>query len=304
MFVIDYRPVKLDDMILDKSTRNIISAKFKHGTIDNFLLYGTQGIGKTTLAKLIPSEIGASYMYINAGYDSSVEVIRNKVKDFCDTRTINGLIKVVIIDEADSLSGTLANGTNAQSALKNLIEQSESDTRFVLTCNHIDKIIKPIQSRCFPIQLHFEKKDVLEKIVSILNSSNVTWNRECLTKFAKDVVNKAFPDVRIILNALDKWVVDGVLMEGVTINIADEPCEKLFVMIEDVSNKSADIRKWYLESEGAFSANYQDFASKLFNKYDHDLGKQLIVSEHVYRMSLCPDKELQFYTMIRKLRDV
>lgn len=299
MLVEKYRPSTMDDIVLDAGIKKSICSKLNNKTIDNLLLYGKQGIGKTTLARIIGKTISSSTLYINAGYESSVDIIRCKVKEFCDTQAMDGTLKIVIIDEADSLSSSFGNGSNAQGALRNIIEDSESDTRFILTCNYLDKIIQPIQSRCFPLQLSFTPKDVLSKVCQLIKYENVKYTPDTIKQFNTSIINKLFPDIRLIINTLDKWIIDGELV-SVTLTADNSiPANQIYDMLKK-ETKAMDIRQWYTQHETEFSNDYVSLSSALFNLVE-DPMKQIDIAESIYRMSVCLDKEVQFYAMILRI---
>lgn len=299
MLVEKYRPHSMEELVLNSDIKNSICSKLKNKTIDNLLLCGKQGIGKTTLARIIADSIGASTLYINAGYESSIDDIRIKVKQFCDMQVMLNTMKVVIIDEADSLSSSFGNGSNAQGALRNIIEESESDTRFILTCNYLDKIIAPIQSRCFPLQLAFTPKDVLAKVCEIIKKEQIKYTADSIKQFNAQVINKLFPDIRLILNTLDKWIIDSELK--VTAITCDNsiPANQIYEMLKN-KTKSMEIRQWYTQHETEFSNDYVSLSSALFNLME-DPMKQIDIAESIYRMSVCLDKEVQFYAMILRM---
>lgn len=299
MLVEKYRPSSMSDIVLNPDIKTIINNKLQAGTIDNLLLYGKQGIGKTTLANIIANTLGSSTLYINAGYESNIDTIRFKVKEFCDTQAMAGEIKIVIIDEADSLSGSFGNGSNAQGALRNIIEESESDTRFILTCNYIDKIIPPIQSRCFPLQLAYTPKDVLAKVCEIIKKEKLKYDAETIKQFNATVINKLFPDIRLIINTLDKWIVGTELKVMSIVYDNSIPANQIHDMMKK-KTKPMEIRQWYTQHETEFSNDYVALASALFNVFE-DPMKQIDIAESIYRMSVCLDKEVQFYAMILRL---
>ena len=297
-FVEKYRPTLLNDMVLDEGIRSTIQGYLDKGTICNLLLAGRAGIGKSTLAKIIVNELDATMLYINAGYDNNVETVRTKVREFCDSVALDG-IKVVILDEADALSSNAGTGASAQGALRNVIEQSADDTRFILTCNYLNKIIEPIQSRCTPIKLRFTMDDVLVRMMHILVNEGIKFDQESLTEFAQIVIKKKMPDIRTIVNNLEQWSVDGVLTnKGASDN------GQLNEIIEAVYKGSTaqKVREYLIQNEDKFSTDYEMLASELFNKYEEDGKKQLVIAEGLYRMAVCLDKEVQFSAMMIQLK--
>lgn len=298
MLVEKYRPKNLHEMVMGDQLRDMLAGKISAGQMDNILLHGRQGIGKSSLAKAIVAEMEAPCLYINAGYESNLDTIRCKVKEFCDTRSITGGLKLVIIDEADSLSSAFSTGSNAQSALRNIIEESADDTRFILTCNYLDKIIPPLQSRCFPISINFAVKDVVKRVLTILQMEKVKYDVQDIKWFTDLYVTKLFPDIRMILNALDKCITtDGkFIREEALVLSVDEPADVIYNMIKNNADPQ-DIRKWYYSNEVKFSNDYIALSSGLFNKYNNPQA-QIQMAEYIYKMSVCLDKEIQFYSMI------
>ena len=159
-----YKPKNLDDMILNPEIKKIIQDFLDKKTIQSLLLSGKQGIGKSTLAEIIVNSLDSTFLYINCGLDGGVDTMRTKVREFCDAVAINPEVpKIVILDEADALlaigEGTGEGGkSSAQGSLRNLIDQSSDDTRFILTCNYISRIIDPLKSRCIPLHLNRIRK--------------------------------------------------------------------------------------------------------------------------------------------------
>lgn len=296
-----YRPKVLSEMVLDESLRSIFEGYIKQGTICNLLLAGRAGIGKSTLAKILVNELNATLLYINAGYDNNVETVRTKVKEFCDSVALDGL-KIVILDEADALSSNAGTGASAQGALRNIIEQSSDDTRFILTCNYLNKIIEPIQSRCTPIKLRFTIDDVLKRCVSILKAENIKFNADILTEFAQEVIKRKLPDVRSIINNLEQWSVSGTLQnKGASESAELEKIVEAIYKATDVLK----VRTYLIQNEDKFSSDYEMLTTMLFDKFwdDEEGGrKQLVIAEALYRMGVTLDSEVQFYAMLHQLK--
>lgn len=296
-----YRPIKLQDMVLDNGVRSMLENYIKKGTICNLMLAGKAGIGKSTLAKILVNELDATLLYINAGYDNKVETVRIKIKEFCDSVSMGGL-KIVILDEADALSSNAGTGASAQGALRNIIEQSSDDTRFILTCNYLNKIIEPIQSRCTPIKLRFTIDDVLKRCVYILKEENIKFDKETLLEFSQEVIKRKLPDIRSIINNLEQWSVSGTLENKGASESAE--LEKIVDMIFTESD-AKKIRTYLIQNEDKFSGDYEILTKLLFNRYFEvkDGGKkQLQIAEALYRMSICLDSEVQFYAMLLQIK--
>ena len=160
---------------------------------------GAIGVGKTTLAKIITNQIDCDVMYVNASDENSVDAVRDKIRGFASSMGFRKW-KVIILDESDYLT------PNAQAALRNLMETFSKTTRFILTCNYVEKIIDPIQSRCQTFSITPpSKKEVAIRLKNILDLEGIGFEMNDL----KTLVNGGYPDIRRVLNAAQRQVVDG-----------------------------------------------------------------------------------------------
>ena len=141
LWIEKYRSQTLEQYIGNDAVKTRITDCIAKNDIPHFIFAGSAGTGKTTLAKLIVKNIQCDYLYINASDENGIDTIRDKVKGFASTASFQPL-KVVILDEADFLTQP------AQAALRNIIEEYAINTRFILTCNYIERLIEPLQSRC------------------------------------------------------------------------------------------------------------------------------------------------------------
>lgn len=295
-----YRPQTLEQIILDKNLKQMLQEYIDKKILPNILLSGKQGIGKTALAKILVKETNAALLYINAGYDNGVDTIRTKVKDFCDTIIPNHPFKVVILDEADSLSGSgtgSGTGSSAQHALRNIIEESSDDTRFILTCNARNKIIAPIQSRCVPFDITFTLEIVLSRLLEILKNEKIKFSKKDFLNFVNQCVKKKFPDIRTCIGELQNWSISGTLTEYIA---SSNNIKELLEFIKN-ENDWRNIKKYVLENESLFNRDYTFLLQQLFNIYD-DEDSLLIISEHVFRMCEGSDVEIEFTAMLIKLK--
>ena len=202
LFVEKYRPVSLENYIGNEHLKTKVSKYINTGDIPHLLLHGKAGTGKTTLAKLLVSNIDCDQMYINASDTNSVDTVRNQIKVFASSVGFKDL-KVIILDECDFLT------PNAQAALRNLMETFSRHCRFILTCNYVERIIDPIQSRCQSYQIiPPSKKEVAIHTSSILDTEGVTYdNNDIVT-----MVNSSYPDIRRIINAVQRNIIDNNLV--------------------------------------------------------------------------------------------
>jgi DNA polymerase III delta prime subunit len=202
LWVEKYRPNELDSYIGNDHLKKKIKVYLESGDLPHLLLYGRAGTGKTTLAKLLVNNIECDYMYINASDENSVDTVRNKVRGFASTIGFKDL-KICILDECDYIT------PNAQAALRNLMETFSKHTRFILTCNYVERIIDPIQSRCQPFQIvPPSRKEVAMHLQEILSEEGVSRRTEDVAT----LVNGGYPDIRRVINFAQRQVVDGVLL--------------------------------------------------------------------------------------------
>ena len=168
----------------------------------HLLLFGRAGTGKTTLAKMLVNSIDCDYLYINASDENNVETVRTKVKNFASTIGFKDM-KIIILDECDYIT------PNAQAALRNLMETFSKHCRFILTCNFVERVIDPIQSRCQSFQIiPPDRKDVALHLSQILKNENVTFKNSDIAT----IVNGGYPDIRRVINATQRQVVDEKLV--------------------------------------------------------------------------------------------
>ena len=201
LWVEKYRPDSLESYIGNEHLKSKIKLYLESGDLPHLLLYGKAGTGKTTLAKLLVNNIDCDQLYINASDENSVDTVRNKVRNFASTIGFKDM-KVIILDECDYIT------PNAQAALRNLMETFSKHTRFILTCNYVERIIDPIQSRCQPFQIvPPSRKEVAVHLNNILKEESVTFEMDDVAT----LVNGGYPDIRRVINFAQRQVVDGKL---------------------------------------------------------------------------------------------
>ena len=253
IWVEKYRPAKLDDLILDEGSLRVVS-QFKD-EIPNLLFVGSPGTGKTTLARIIVNDIlGCNFLYINASDESGIDVIRHNITNFAQTKSFDGGIKVVVLDEADGLT------PQAQAALRNTMETYAKYCRFILTANYKHKIIPALQSRCQSIDLKPEIKQAAKRCFNILKTENVTVSDEQKIKFGQ-LVKRTFPDLRKTINELQKSVVDGELY----IDSSGSDSELLKAVTEGLKEDSIKVRKYLIENEDRFQGDYDTLLANLLD---------------------------------------
>ena len=199
LWVEKYRPQILEDYVGNEVIKNKIADYLKQGSIQNLLFHGVAGTGKTTLSKLITKNLNCDLLYLNASDERGIDTIREKIIPFASSMSFND-VKIVILDEADYLT------PQAQATLRNTIESCSKTTRFILTCNYLERIISPLQSRCQTFEITPpSKQEVNNKCKSILSKEDISYeNNDVLT-----VIDTHYPDIRKIINTLQGSVVDG-----------------------------------------------------------------------------------------------
>ena len=261
LFTEKYRPKNLEDLILPDR----VMSKFKDGLVQNMLFAGSPGTGKTSCAKAIVNQFNLPYLYINASTDTSVDVIRTRIIDFCSTVSIMdapGSFKVVILDEVDGVSDQFFK------ALRATMEQFASNSRFIATCNYINKLPDPILSRFEVINFDFDKeeeseltKKYIRRVYDICKQEEMTIDKEALVEF----VRRNFPDLRSTLNKLQGYKTQG------TNNITVEDVKKFNSVYKDVFDLV------FNESDPA--KNYQLLVSNYSNRVDdvlQSLGEEFV----------------------------
>ena len=202
LWVERYRPQDLSTYVGNEHLKTKVERFLDDGNIPHLLLYGRAGGGKTTLAKIIVNNTECDYLYINASDERNIDLVRDKLKTFASSVGFKPM-KVVILDEADYL-----NVNSAQPALRNLMETFSAHCRFILTCNYVEKIIDPIQSRCQTYKIvPPSKKEVAVHAKTILEKENISFDLDDLAL----VVTAGYPDLRKVINELQRMSINGKL---------------------------------------------------------------------------------------------
>ena len=299
LWVEKYRPQTLADYVGNETIKETIQQYLDNNDIPHLLLYGKAGTGKTTLAKLIVNTIKCDFMIINASDENNVDTVRNKVKGFASSVGFSGF-KVIILDEFDYMT------PNAQAILRNLMETFSKHCRFILTCNYIEKIIDPIQSRCQSFAITPPtKKDVAIQVSKILDTEKITYD----IKNVADIVSSYYPDIRRILNTCQLQSAKGELKVDHAIMVESNFQTKLIELLKSSNDK----RNLFINIRQAVADNrlndYSEMYTMLYDKVDEYAAGNtanviLTIADGLSKDALVVDKEIVFMSTIIQILNI
>lgn len=292
-----YRPSDFTTYVGNDDVKEAFESYIQSQDIPHLLLYGSAGGGKTTAAKILISKIQCDYLVINASDENGVDTIRDKIKNFASTQGFKSL-KIILLDEADYLT------TAGQSILRNVMETFSNHCRFILTCNYVEKIIPPIQSRCQTFNITPPtKKDVAKQITHILSQENVKFDIKDLVP----IIDNGYPDMRKIINQCQQSTKKGILKPSIE-NILHNDFKTN--LIEILKSKEGKPAKFMLIRQAVADSRIKDFSemyTHLFKKMDEyategNYGQYILtIQKGQYEDSFSVDKELCFMACIVNL---
>ncbi len=297
-----YRPLTLDKFVGNENLKKTIQQFLNQNDIVNMLLYGGAGCGKTTLAKLIVHNLDCDSLLINASDERGIETIRDKVQGFASVASFKPL-KVVILDEADFLT------IQAQASLRNIIETFSRTTRFIMTCNFVERIIDPLQSRCQVLKIvPPTKKDVAKHLNWILQQEHIEHDINDLVP----LVNQYYPDLRKCINTIQLSTVDGgandlYLRLDQSILVSSNYIDKVISILAERDLKST--YRFTSIRQVIADANVDDFDELFKSLYERASeylpGKEgtvaILINEHQYKANFRIDKEINCASLIQNL---
>lgn len=292
LLVEKYRPTTLENYVGNENVKQVIQKYLNQNDIQNFIFYGPAGTGKTTLAKIIVKNLDCDYLYINASDENGIDTIRDKVKGFASAASWKG-IKVVILDEADFIT------IQGQAALRNVIETFSRSTRFILTCNFVERIIDPIQSRCQVLKIvPPSKNDIAKHVAGILEKEGIEYEVEAL----KAIVSQYYPDLRKMLNTVQLSTQENTLKVDKTVLTSTN-------YITAVIKELATTKKFNTIRQIIADSGVKDFEELYRSLFDYSSkyaeGSEgmiaIILNEHLYQANFRIDKEINAMSAIAKI---
>ena len=300
LWVEKYRPTKISDCILPDELKKTFDIFVQDKHIPNMILSGGPGVGKTTVAKAMIEEIGATYMMINGSEESGIDILRTKIKNFASTVSLEGGRKYIILDEADYL-----NPQSTQPALRGFTEEFHKNCGFILTCNYKNRLIQPLHSRCSVIDFVIPKdqkpklaSDFYESIINILNQENVKFEPAVI----RELLMKFFPDWRRVLNELQRYSVSGQIDAGILVNLSEVNINELMVSLKE--KEFTNVRKWIVQNLDndpvrIFRRIYDTMYDRIdSNSIPHAV---LILADYSYKSSFVADQEINLLACMTEL---
>ena len=300
LWVEQYRPKTVNECILPKTLKTQLQSYVDKQDISNLILSGGPGVGKTTAARAMLEQIGATYMFINGSEESGIDVLRTKIKNFASTVSLDGGRKYLILDEADYL-----NQQSTQPALRGFIEEFHQNCGFILTCNYKNKLIAPLHSRCGVVDFTIPKSEkaslahqFFQRAISILQENEIKYNE----KVVAELINNHFPDWRRILNELQRYSVSGQIDAGILVNLGEKSIKELMGMMKN--KEFTNVRKWVVENidndpDTLFRAVYDN----LYEYLDSSTIPHVVVilGEYQYKNAFVADAEINMVACLTEI---
>lgn len=295
-----YRPQRVQDCILPPSLKLKFQEIVDDNSVPNMLFSGTAGLGKTTVAKAICNELGLDCILINASEEGNIDTLRNKIKKFASTVSLSGNGKVVILDEADYL-----NPQSTQPALRGFMEEFHDNCRFILTCNHKNRIIEPLHSRCSVYEFNVSNKEMaiycvqfLKRMEFILSEESVEYDRGKLA----ELIGKYAPDWRRTINECQRNVTNGKLNIQAKLSASADVYNDLFDALKNKDFRA--MRKWVVDNMDLDGpAIIRGIYDQLYDRIEDRSIPQLVIilDEYAYKHAFVSDSELNIVACMTEI---
>ena len=301
LWVEKYRPKTIKDTVLSPELKTLFQTFVDNNNVPNLLLTGSQGIGKTTVAKAMLEELGADYIVINGSDEGRlIDTLRTKIKNFASSVSLAGGRKYVILDEAD-----YCNAETVQPALRNFMEEFSKNCGFIMTCNFVNKIIQPLHSRCSVVEFKIANKDkpsmakeLYVKILDILKQENISFDE----KVIQQVLGKHFPDNRRILNELQRYSATGHIDSGILANLSETSIKELMQLLKD--KEFTSVRKWVGKNiDGDVAPMLRKIYDTVTQYVKPASVPQVVVTlaDYQYKSAFVADQEVNFMAFLTEL---
>ena len=302
LWVEKYRPKTVNDCILPETTIDIFSGFLEQGEIPNLLLTGPAGVGKTTIAKALCEQLGASYIVINGSDEGRfLDTVRNRVRQFATTisLTSGASHKVVIIDEADNTTN------DVQLSLRTAVEEFHSNCRFIFTCNFINKIIEPLHSRCTVVDFRIKHEQATQLQGEFFTRLKTILTHECVEyedKVLAKLVKRYYPDWRRLINECQRYAATGSISSAILVDVADVNLDTLLTSLK--KKEFTTVKNWVVQ-------HLDNDPSMMMRKvYDslYDVLKPasipeavLIIAKYMRDITVVPDQEVNLLACLTEI---
>lgn len=300
LWVEKYRPRTISECILPESLKNTFSEIVENDQVPNMLFTGTAGLGKTTVARAICNQLNLDYILINGSEEGNIDTLRTKIKHFASTVSLEGDLKVVILDEADYL-----NAQSTQPALRGFIEEFSDNCRFIMTCNFKNRIIEPLHSRCSIYEFNTSKKDMVnlcgkfyQRTLDILRQENVEFSD---AKAIAELIMRYAPDWRRVLNELQRSSIGGKLNLAMLQSNSDQ-YDDLFEHLKKKDFKK--MRKWVSDNMDVDSSVvFRSIYDSMYEKVEPSSIPQLVLylADYQYKNAFVADHELNMVACMTEI---
>ena len=300
LWVEQYRPQIVDDCILPQSLKNTFKEFVENSNVPNVILSGGPGVGKTTIAKAVLDEIGATSMMINGSEESGIDVLRTKIKNFASTVSLEGGRKYLILDEADYL-----NPQSTQPALRGFMEEFHKNCGFILTCNYKNRLIEPLHSRCSVIDFTIPKSEkpnlaseFMRRMVNILDNENVEYDKKVIA----EVIQRHFPDWRRILNELQRYSVSGRIDAGILVDMAEINIKELMKFMKE--KEFTNVRRWVVNNLDMDHVRlFRSIYDNLYTFLDHSTIPHVVIvlAEYQHKAAFTADQEINLLACLTEI---
>tara|TARA_B000000557_G_scaffold28942_1_gene21235 strand:+ start:15397 stop:16341 length:945 start_codon:yes stop_codon:yes gene_type:complete len=302
LWVEKYRPTIVEDCILPDTIKQVFQGFVFQRELPNLLLSGSAGVGKTTIAKALCDEIGASYIMINGSDEGRfLDTVRNRIRTFASTvsLTSGASHKVVIIDEADNTTN------DVQLSLRSAVEEFHNNCRFIFTCNFINKIIEPLHSRCTVVDFRVKngqklelQKQFFDRLRWILKTEDVKFEDKVVAK----LISRYYPDYRRLINECQRYAANGSIDSAILVDVADVNFDHLLTALKQKDFKT--VKTWVVQ-------HMDNDPSMIMRKiYDNLYGvlkpasipeAVLVIAKYMRDISNVPDQEINMLACLTEI---